>query len=584
MPLRIWLPLTENTENQGLTNSTVTASNVTSNASGKIGKCYSFNGTNSYIMGTNPPLNNSSEEFTYCCWLKLNSLSSDQCLYSNRSNSTPGGASIAIFYGTGNYIYVHNGVSQKLVLSTTISTGIWYHISITRKANDKIKVYINGTLDAYLNTTTTVPTTANATRYTIGASQKTSTTIYGSYLDGYLNDVRIYDHVLNEKVISEIAKGLIVHLPLNGNGRGANNLYDFESLASKWTADGTTLSNYVDDAMGNVLKVTTGSSLTSLHRIYRSVSNLWTSGQTYTVSFMARASKAAVCNMSRSAVNYSPNFSITTSWNKYYGTITSTETATGGTLSFHVNTTSCDVYITNIKLESGTKLTPYMPGSNDPHYTSMGYGLTTEYDLSGNCYSGVKAGTVTYSNDTANYGVSTVFNGTNTRINCYNSYHVDGSLNISFSCWANATDYSENKWKYFISSQQSGGIVLGHYSGTTARGRVSAYTKSNLSSYAYIDADYEIALTGWHMFTCTYNTSAIKLYIDGELVKTTTKTTYGVHFNSGAYMFLGAESTGTGSSDYYSGKLSDVRIYYTTLTSDQVMDLYLATKHVLTIS
>jgi len=76
------------------------------------------------------------------------------------------------------------------------------------------------------------------------------------------------------------------------------------------------------------------------------------------------------------------------------------------------------------------------------------------------------------------------------------------------------------------------------------------------------------------MITCTYDTTAIKTYIDGVLGLTTTTTTYGVAIPTGAYFFIGAESAGTTCTNRYTGKLSDVRIYHTTFSDDDVLKLY----------
>jgi hypothetical protein len=46
MALRVWLPLNGTLENKGISDVTVTNNGATVDNNGKIGKCYSFNGTN----------------------------------------------------------------------------------------------------------------------------------------------------------------------------------------------------------------------------------------------------------------------------------------------------------------------------------------------------------------------------------------------------------------------------------------------------------------------------------------------------------------------------------------------------------
>ena len=53
MALQVWLPLNGNLNNQGLSNITVTNVGATVNAAGKIGNCYSFDGTDDYLTLSN---------------------------------------------------------------------------------------------------------------------------------------------------------------------------------------------------------------------------------------------------------------------------------------------------------------------------------------------------------------------------------------------------------------------------------------------------------------------------------------------------------------------------------------------------
>ena len=46
MALQVWLPLTKDLRNQGLSNVTVTNNGATFNSAGKLGGCYQFDGTN----------------------------------------------------------------------------------------------------------------------------------------------------------------------------------------------------------------------------------------------------------------------------------------------------------------------------------------------------------------------------------------------------------------------------------------------------------------------------------------------------------------------------------------------------------
>jgi hypothetical protein len=84
---------------------------------------------------------------------------------------------------------------------------------------------------------------------------------------------------------------------------------------------------------------------------------------------------------------------------------------------------------------------------------------------------------------------------------------------------------------------------------------------------------------GWHHFCGTYDGYSTKIYLDGVLEKTnsayTTKTP--IFYNSTNSIFLGAEATSSATTpggNYFTGKLSDFRIYATALSAAAVKELY----------
>ena len=65
MSLRVWLPLNGTLDNQGLDDVTVINNGATVNNSGKIGKCYSFDGS-SYLSVPIDFSNFSTTECSIC--------------------------------------------------------------------------------------------------------------------------------------------------------------------------------------------------------------------------------------------------------------------------------------------------------------------------------------------------------------------------------------------------------------------------------------------------------------------------------------------------------------------------------------
>ena len=566
MSLRIWLPLTGNLNNNGVSGTIVTNYNVTFDTSGKLGSCALISTAGNKLTIPNP-ITTTTDEFSISCWFYITQFTNGYaCLCCDRTQTS--GKGIAIWIQASS---MRIDTDEMWAFSKTTNLNTWYHFCLTWSKTKGKYVYINGVQVAYK---ASVGLIDNITS-TLWIAESMQNNV-GSYsLVGKLNDFRIYDHALSVKEIKEIAKGLICHYPLNGIGANEN-LFDFQSIASKWVQDGANVIDYEDGIYGNVLKVTaTG----NYKRIYRTVSNVWNQNQIYTVSFLAKADEEVSCNMSRSIANYSPNFTLSTEWKRYYGQITSTVTASGGTLSFTILSTNIPVYITQIKLELGDKLTPYLPGVGDQLYESLNIDGANIIDISGYKNNALNENNVVVGNenDSPRYIVSSNFNGTDSFIACGRGSFVKDEITISFWCYS--ADWSTTK--VFASCTESGGYGFSNNNGS---GTLVLWMGTGTSSNTYKNASAATKLTdlsvGWHMISGSYNGLKTKIYIDGTLEGTTNayneKTP--IFYNATNGLFLGAEAAGTQTtpaSGYYTAcNLSDFRVYATALSDDDIKELY----------
>ena len=71
MSLVVWLPLNGDLHNQGCSNVSVTNTSATVNTAGKIGSCYSFGTSNSYIKFDNMNFIHNFTECSVSLWLKI---------------------------------------------------------------------------------------------------------------------------------------------------------------------------------------------------------------------------------------------------------------------------------------------------------------------------------------------------------------------------------------------------------------------------------------------------------------------------------------------------------------------------------
>ena len=587
MALQIWCPFTSDTRQQGLGDISIpiSASQGSIVTNGKLGKCLKTTATGNIETTYIPDLNNSN--YSIGGWFKFNK-SELQTALSNLDYTSIKTYAIGNLIGNNSFgglglcwnsndMYASSRVFNRLDIFGCLRTSsagvqnvgtiivdfdVWMHIFLVfDKIHKTLSLYKNGSL--IQSKTITDFSDGVSRKLYINYSAVTAGNGPGACIPFYMNDFRLYDHALSAKEIEVLSRGLVCHYPLNNNGGGQPNLYDFESVASKWLGD-LTRNDYTDLVYGNVVKCSTGSSISGDHRIYRNVSNVWTADQKYIVSFLAKASKTATVKVSRSLGNYAPTFTVSTEWKRYSGVITCSTTATGGTLSIQLETTNTDLYITQIKLELGDKATAYQPGVGDSHYIPLGYDSTTEYDVSGYGYNGTKNGTITYSSDTARYSVCTEFS------------KAGYIINNSFGLTTNA--FTLNLW-YKPKTATSQHFLLGTFDSWVGNG-LGLYRDANkldvqgvikTSGTAYQSGAIATTLNTWQMLTYTYDGTNYKGYLNGILKFTKACTGTVSH---PVFMIGNSKYSNTAASENEEGFVSDVRLYATALSATQVAELY----------
>lgn len=192
-------------------------------------------------------------------------------------------------------------------------------------------------------------------------------------------------------------------------------------------------------------------------------------------------------------------------------------------------------------------------------------------DCSGYNNNGTITGTLTTSDDSPRYTKSTVFNGSS----CINAGHnakVKDAITVCAWAYMNTWTVSHR----IISCTESGGWTF--YAPSSA---LQFYIGTGTSSNVYKGAGTITAAqlsSGWHHFVGTYDGLNVKLYVDGVLNQSVTaySTKTPIHYNSSAPIWIGAESqaSSTQTSPYFNGRISDVRIYATALSADDVKELY----------
>jgi hypothetical protein len=169
-------------------------------STGKIGKAFSFNGSNSYLKLPNNSLNFTGD-FSISCWVNVSGISVwPQYIYAfgNLQNSGSNYFGYRLFiYGNAYAFDICNGTttisgyqsastqglfygsgSDTSAQIAPVAGGAWKHVVITRKAGTGTKMYINGVLKTS-NTSTVDPVYTTTHTPSIGAQIMNSGNSFG---------------------------------------------------------------------------------------------------------------------------------------------------------------------------------------------------------------------------------------------------------------------------------------------------------------------------------------------------------------------------------------------------------------------
>lgn len=552
MSLQVWLPLTKDLHNQGLANVSITNNGATySSTGGKLGGCYSFDGSNDNLAYT--PNVDGLETFSIALWL---------C----PTTSTPTGAFFSLERDTY-WQVTFNGVNvgirddsigwngtRKNYSSGTYTANIWTHLAVTYNKGI-LKIYRDGNL---LSTNTVGGTKLNTG---INNARVGSAVQDGYYYAGKINDVRFYNHCLSEKEIKKISRGLILHYPLNKRGLGNENLLantDFNGTSKKYTLTSGSEGGFTYTPTETIVANTE-----------------------YIVSCRLRGNANMnlykLCTGGNEALNWINRSQLSTTEYRPFSivfTYPSNKTLNQIYICTRYGTASSqvgdwfEIEPYSLKLEIGNKVTPWCPNTSDTLYSSMNLNSSTIYDYSGFNNNGEITGTLGVNSDSPKYNCSTSFPSGANFIRAGRGAMVNDSITVNL--WA-----KWSTWGNPISCTEGGGWNFENGSSSI---RFPVY----VSGVGYKLAESGVApgtlANQWHMLTGTFDKTNVKIYIDGILKGiTATGSTNGIGYPSNNVIFVAAESAGnntTPESNAFVGNISDVRIYATALSATDVLSLY----------
>ena len=575
MSLVVWLPLTKDTRQQGLSNISVTGSPA-SWGNGKLGKCATWNGAVANVLYNNTTDFNYTNNFSVAFWANPVYTGSTAQYAWTVGRADAGGygygfqiisATTAQFrFGNGSY-----GVSAP--------SNEWHHFAMTI-GNSKVTIYKDGIQVGSNNLPGTIPTYSDGNGMGLGCFHY-SGNIYPYY--GSLNDFRIYDHCLSPMEVKELAKGLVLHYPLNRQGWGQENLV----WNSNWNVHSTTPpESWVNWGSPPTREIVTIDGKNWLHVIsnttqFQGYSQNWTkrngvgeltANTKMTVSFTAKLATAASiapigihwCNSSGTIVTQNwTTTALTTSPKRYSFTYTTPADCVAFNIMVGDNTnTAHEVWVTDIKLEFGEIATPWCPNSSDALATTMGLNSTIEYDCSGFCNNGIRTGTFTWTSDTPKYAVSTTL--------------LNGTDYIKTSWTQSMNEFSIATWVKPNNNNGGYSILTANYDNPSSGFWISTNCESSKVWFytgKYVKVSGSLTNNEWVHICFTFKNGVPNWYINGvqQTLTTNTLTATSVSISN---LTIGNSYTGTSWNTKRYGNISDFRLYATALSADDVKSLY----------
>lgn len=607
MSLQVWLPLNGSLENKGLSDLTFQIVNynnaiISATTGGKVvSGLYkrTTKETADYIISDkNITLDG---DVTMCCWAKVTGVGyagTANGIFGQHGHLTGGlgitmkdvsSTDLRMSVNTG--LYGDSGTSDRTFCTYYGSTNIynaWHHLCLTYNSSTRqLRMYVDGNLETITGYGSYITLAGNSTVARPIILFAWSTDHLGSDIPYYrppceLNDVRIYDHCLSPREVKLLAQGLVAHYTLNNayaeeTVNLLNNTWDLTTYRNAPLGAYTGFTNQMNSGPIEIVSFNNQQCL-HIHsnggsnRCYKTFSTL--AGKTYTLSvnYYSPVANSGI-KIERYGGDYNWNgtscgYTTPGQWQRLSITLTNTSDTTFYVFAQCNNGT--DAYLDNWQIEEKDHATPYINGTR--------IATNIAYDSSGYGNHGTCSDNFSSNQDSPRYSDCIVFEN-NKYINCGRGAMVTDALTVNW--WGKMNDWSlySSTPMRALSCTEGGGWNFEPNSGKMCFAMGTGSTSNSYKNAVGTTTFDSVADNSWHMFTGTYDGFATRIYVDGELE--TTNTAYSsktpIFYNASNSIFIGAEAGGSATSpstERFTGKISDVRIYATALSAAAVKELY----------
>lgn len=167
-----------------------------------------FSGGNYLYTQENPGVLDGLTQYTAMCWARPRRLSGFQACFSRQVGTGSGETIWLGFNGTAYNVFISLTTTGFAITSGVATLGAWVHLACayTQPTNGRAILYVNGVLQAQGSGTGTLPATTRGL-FVGGNSNGAGLGSLGDFIQGDVDDIRIYNRALGPTVIGTIATG-----------------------------------------------------------------------------------------------------------------------------------------------------------------------------------------------------------------------------------------------------------------------------------------------------------------------------------------------------------------------------------------
>lgn len=581
MALIAWYPLNGDTKDYSGNNNHIVSGTYTEDVKGKIGKCFVAGGTFETVLKTPITTNKLSDNVTISFWIFNTRQAGSISIFGNKGNDSNTSASSP--ERTFNYYLYptptdfHYSCSKYGgVLEDVVPYNQWTHITTVQTSKQFI-IYINGIKKRTV--TISSPTPKNDYALYIGGGDNSNSSCK-------FNDVRIYNEALSAKQIKEIAQAKICHYTFNEElYENTTNLYDNKNKLSivnavvEWENTHALKCEIAANTKYAGLNFNSNLILEPLTTYTLSYKLKKVAGQLLQIRGHVEQTNFEILHTTINGKEFS-NYSyytgidLTDSFDTYEIVIvfnTKEDITSLNKMYIQPNAIKDEyvkVRIWDIQVEKKDHATPFTTNSRSQvlkDISGYGYDMTTY-----NQYSPIWNKDDS-SNKIKNYS-------TLTKKDSYSNLNFKYKYPdaFTFSCWVRTTDNEAFCLVGFPSGNNTFvSLAINNY------GRISLHsylsTPDTNGDKWYAGSTTAINDGEWHFVAATYDGTTAKSYIDGKYEASST-VTFDFERQAIYDLTINMRSPDSNWGDYeirrYEGDISDVRVYATALSAEDIKLLY----------